>query len=103
MNNLPIVKNQLNDEEKTLIKMHLNDKNYNVVVEFRKADDSIRIINCTTAREIVARYLPEKTEQPMARKKNEDVQIVFDTDKKEWRSFRWDRVTAVSTRENFNF
>lgn len=99
----------IEDKDKELIKIHLNDKNFKVVVEFLKADDTLRVMNCTTAGEIIERYLPERNEQPMARKKNEDVQIVFDIDKKEWRSFRWDRVTAVTTEnkivktEIFNF
>ncbi len=89
------------------IKAKLNDPNYLTTVEFRKADDSIRIINGTTAVKLVSRYIPEPEpdiEKPKTvRKHNEKVQTIFDLDKKEWRSFRWDRVISISTQQmNFS-
>lgn len=80
------------------LKQRLNDPNFLVTVEFRKADDSLRVINGTTAMELISRYIPEPepdTEAPkIEKKKNDEIQVIFDLDKKEWRSFRWDRVVS---------
>jgi hypothetical protein len=67
----------------------LND--VNVYVTFNKKDGTEREMKCTLDPEEVPLY-EKKTE----RKANPDTCFVFDIDKKEWRSFRYDSVTRVS-------
>ena len=82
------------------VKVHecLMNPDYKVMIEFTKADGSNRIMNCTTAEDIINRYIEPKEpdcESTKPRKSNDDVQCVFDIDKKSWRSFRWDRIVEV--------
>jgi len=60
-----------------------------VEVTFTKKDGSERIMKCTLKEE----YLPEIV--GAERKKNEESLAVFDLDKKDWRSFRWDSIVEV--------
>lgn len=91
------------DTTDTLLKekvhTYLINPDYEVMVEFKKTDGSIRIMNCTTAPEIIDRYTepkePDCESSTKPRKKNEDVQCVFDVDKKSWRSFRWDSIIEI--------
>ena len=64
-----------------------------VQVTFEKSDGTDRIMKCTLKEELVTPY-EKKTNR--TRKQNEDVCVVFDTDKQEWRSFRYDTVKSVS-------
>ncbi|CAB5221809.1 WYL domain containing protein [uncultured Caudovirales phage] len=66
----------------------LND--VNVFVKFNKKDGTEREMLCTLSDEAPA--YEKKTE----RKANPDTCFVFDVEKKEWRSFRYDSVTRVS-------
>jgi hypothetical protein len=61
-----------------------------VFIEFNKKDGTKREMLCTLSEE--APIYEKKTE----RKANPDTCFVFDVDKKEWRSFRYDSVTRVS-------
>ena len=64
-------------------------------VEFTKIDGSKRIMSCTLDEEIIPTdALPKATGTPRA--KSTDVLAVFDIDVGEWRSFRWDSITAVT-------
>lgn len=65
------------------------------LIEFEKADGSIRKLRGTLDLDnlISEEYHPKNE---VERKKNQDVQNVFDLDKKEWRSFRWDKLRAVN-------
>lgn len=71
------------------------------LVEFKKADGSIRVMNCTLSDLHGAKYTqtpivenaakePQKKKQP-----NEDVCAVWDIDAGAWRSFRWDRLIRI--------
>lgn len=62
-----------------------------IQIEFEKADGSIRKLRGTLDLDnlIKEEYHPKKE---VDRKKNPDVQVVFDLDKNEWRSFRWDKL-----------
>jgi WYL_2, Sm-like SH3 beta-barrel fold len=66
----------------------LND--IRVFIKFNKKDGTEREMLCTLSEE--APVYEKKTE----RKANPDTCFVFDVEKKEWRSFRYDSVTRVS-------
>lgn len=63
-----------------------------VQVTFLKKDGTERKMLCTLKPGLVESY-EKKTERQKTI--NEDVCPVFDLDKKEWRSFRYDSITAV--------
>ena len=61
---------------------------------FEKTNGELREMNAT----VKAGLIPEDkmpTEESQ-RKSNPDVKVVFDVDKGEWRSFRWDRLRFVN-------
>lgn len=103
---MKILNTENNETLKAELNMYLANPDYEVTVEFKKTDGSIRIMNCTTAFQIIEFYTEPKvfndlnfdiiTESPKQRKKNDDVQAVFDVDKKSWRSFRWDNIIGAS-------
>ena len=63
-----------------------------VTVFFKKKDDTIREMNCTLHADHVVKY-DKKTD--IIKKVNEEICRVFDLDKQEWRSFRFDSVTEI--------
>jgi hypothetical protein len=63
-----------------------------VNVHFRKKDGSIRIMNCTLQEGKTLDY-EKKTDR--VKTVSEDTCPVYDIDKKEWRSFRYDSITEV--------
>ena len=67
----------------------LND--VTVFINFIKKDGTERKMKCTLKSDEVIPY-EKKTE----RKPNPDTCFVFDVEKQEWRSFRYDSVTRVS-------
>ena len=68
-------------------------RNERVNVCFTKADGTERWLHCTLHPELIP--VVEKTDAPQ-RKVSESAQSVWDIDKQEWRSFRWDRVKEFS-------
>jgi WYL_2, Sm-like SH3 beta-barrel fold len=60
-----------------------------VEVTFTKKDGTERVMNCTLQED----YLPETT--GVGRAASFDAVSVYDVDKEDWRSFRWDSVKAV--------
>lgn len=60
-----------------------------VVVRFKKADGTERVMNCTLRDDVVVPH--EKTTERV-KPVNESVCPVWDIDKKAWRSFRYDSV-----------
>lgn len=85
-------RNLLTEEGKSALKelLHAGE----VRVMFLKADGSLREMRATLDLDnlINEEYHPKNE---VERKKNPDVQVVFDLDKNEWRSFRWDKLVAV--------
>ena len=62
-------------------------------ITFTKVDGDERVMDCTLQEHIVP---PTKYTD---RKKNEEVLLVFDINKAEWRSFRLDSVTNIELLE----
>ena len=80
-----------------------------VTVTFTKADGTVRDMHCTLDWDrIPADKQPqdvpvEKLLETKKRKQPDEHSIrVFDLDKKEWRSFRFDRLKKVTAELNFN-
>lgn len=63
-----------------------------VTVTFKKKDGTLREMNCTLKPDLVKEY-EKKTER--TKTVNEETCPVFDIDKQEWRSFRYDSITEV--------
>jgi hypothetical protein len=63
-----------------------------VQVKFTKSNGEERVMRCTTNEfEISIEKLPKGT----GPRHTDEVQRVFDVDKQEWRSFRWDSVIEI--------
>jgi hypothetical protein len=62
---------------------------YVVEVIFTKKDGTERVMNCT----LLEDYLPETT--GAGRAASLDAVSVYDVDKEDWRSFRWDSIKAI--------
>ena len=66
-----------------------------VEVTFTKKDGTQRVMNCTLKEGVVVPY-EKKTDK--VKETHIDICPVFDTDKQEWRSFKYDAITKVSTK-----
>lgn len=68
-----------------------------VKVTFKKVDGTDRVMLCTTMPELLPKQetTPEGEEPKKERKPNPEVQVAFDLEKNEWRSFRYDRIISV--------
>jgi hypothetical protein len=75
-----------------------------VLVEFVKADGTVRAMNCTLSEDLGAKYtvINETADNPTAavgaaaaRRVNTDVCKIWDVDSAAWRSFRWDRLKRI--------
>ena len=64
-----------------------------VTVKFKKSNGEEREMKCTLKEGIVVPYQP-KTEN--TKKHNDEVLPVWDIDKNEWRSFRYDSIISVT-------
>ena len=67
-------------------------RNYVVDVTFTKKDGTERKMDCTLKEENIVQY-EKKTER--VKTLNEETCPVFDLEKNEWRSFRYDAITKV--------
>lgn len=90
----PTYYSSANEEERKIFREWLNGvlRMHYVNVHFRKKDGSIRIMNCTLQEGKTSDY-EKKTDRVKA--VSEDTCPVFDIDKKEWRSFRYDSITEI--------
>lgn len=77
------------DELITLLKMQT------VNIEFTKINGTVRKMTCTLMPEMLPDQI-DLEEYAYTRKGNPDILAVFDTDKDEWRSFRWDSLLSVN-------
>lgn len=64
-------------------------------VEFTKVDGTKRVMSCTLDEDIIPQDMMPK-ETSTSRAKSTDALAVFDVDIGEWRSFRWDSITAIT-------
>ena len=91
----PTLYNEWSEQERKVFKdwlvSHL--KYGPVTVTFKKKDGTLREMNCTLKSELAKDY-EKKTER--TKTVNEDTCPVFDLDKQEWRSFRYDAITSVT-------
>lgn len=72
--------------------LKVNLKKGEAVVEFTKLNGQHRVLRCTLKQDVVPPF-PEN--RVVKVKPNPDTLCVWDLDKSEWRSFRYDRVTSV--------
>lgn len=87
------------EEFKTWTLGLLHDENLKsgLCVTFTKKDGSERNMQCTlTESKIPADKRPKGTNESETASTVGSAVRVFDTEKQEWRSFRWDSVTKVS-------
>lgn len=67
-------------------------KSQEVTIFFKKVDGTEREMLCTLSEsQIPAEKLPKNS----GKAKSEDALAVFDVEKQDWRSFRWDSVTRI--------
>jgi hypothetical protein len=64
-------------------------KEYVIEVTFTKKDGTERVMNCT----LLEDYLPETT--GVGNAASLDALAVYDVDKEDWRSFRWDSIKSI--------
>lgn len=89
MENSELVKLLKQDEIITQLKMQTMN------IEFMKKDGTRRKMTCTLMPEMLPAQV-DLEELINTRKGNPDILAVFDTDKDEWRSFRWDSLLSVN-------
>lgn len=78
----------------TWVKGLLHDSNIkNLCITFTKSDGSSREMHCTLVEgAIPLDKIPKNADSPTST----TTQRVFDVDKQEWRSFKWESITHVS-------
>jgi hypothetical protein len=76
------------DERDLLVK---NLKKFEMKVTFTKANGDVRVMHCTLKEGV----MPPPKESPAARKLSPDALAVWDLEKSEWRSFRYDTITDI--------
>jgi len=93
-----VFKNEKEFEEfKTWTLGVLHDENIkDLCVTFTKKDGTERAMRCTLVEgRIPTEHKPTTEASNSTRKNSGSALAVFDTEKSEWRSFRWDSVTKV--------
>lgn len=82
---------------KKLIKIGINRSIVNL--SFEKADGTVREMRGTTNFEFLPKEIQDKflsdEKEGKVRKQNDDLCVIFDLDKNEWRSFRFDRLIDI--------
>jgi hypothetical protein len=82
--------NEWGETEKNWLKMLLREQN--VIIEFEKKDGLLRSMTCTLSEnKIPAEKMPKGT----GKVKSDEVLAVFDVEKDDWRSFRWDSIKRI--------
>ena len=91
-----VFKNEKEFEEfKTWTLGVLHDRNIkDLCVTFTKQDGSERAMRCTLVEEAIPQDKQPKTQSATSQTAGSAVRV-FDIEKQEWRSFRWDSVTKV--------
>lgn len=62
-------------------------------IEFTKSDGTVRKMRCSLKDDLVSKYekKTERTKEP-----NTSTQSVYDLDKQQWRSFRWENLISFN-------
>jgi len=61
-------------------------------VEFTKANGTVRFMRCTLRKDVIPEYQEKGSKKTPP---SGDVLVVWDLEKNEWRSFRYDRIKTV--------
>jgi hypothetical protein len=78
------------ETEKNWLKSILREQN--MTIEFEKKDGTLRKLFCTLSEnKIPAEKMPKGT----GKAKSDEVLAVFDVEKDDWRSFRWDSIKRI--------
>jgi hypothetical protein len=72
-----------------------DDKAKDLCITFTKKDGTVRDMRCTLCEGRIPADKQPKTEGSTTKDSGSAVRV-FDTEKQEWRSFRWESVTKVS-------
>ena len=89
------IKQFATEEGKTWINELLHDENIeNLCITFTKKDGTERQMHCTLSESRIPTDKQPKTQQSAS--DSGSALRVFDTDKGEWRSFRWDSIKNVT-------
>lgn len=85
---------QINDEFKNWVKGLLHDENGNLCITFTKKDGTSRNMFCTLAESKIPADKQPKSQETDSQTSGSACRV-FDTEKQEWRSFRWDSILEV--------
>jgi hypothetical protein len=82
-----------NEDQQFLIKLlHRGE----LTIEFTKVNGDFRSMNCTLDQNLIPEDKQPKDDAGKSEKKMSDQALrVFDTNKQEWRSFRWSNLTKI--------
>jgi hypothetical protein len=88
---------QADEQERELFRTWMQDilKNERVNICFTKADGTERWLHCSLHPDLIPAEKLQK-EEASTRKRSIEAQSVWDIDKNDWRSFRWDSVREFS-------
>lgn len=86
------------EEDRAIIQARLSDGPCQVI--FTKRDGTDRTMICTTKRDLVIPY-EKKTDR--TKPENNETCFVFDLEKKEWRSFRYDSVKGFAANVSYDY
>lgn len=77
-----------------MIQKFLGSDDVELTIEFEKKNGEMRLMRCTTNLDNVP--LDQHPKGDGNKKRNPDVQAVFDLDKNAWRSFHWDSLRSYT-------
>lgn len=80
----------IDDESKNWLKTLLRETE--VTIKFVKKDGSERKMVCTL---LESKIPEEKQPKNTGKKQNDESLAVFDLEKQDWRSFRWDSINTI--------
>ena len=74
---------------------HLRTNAEGITVVFTKADGTERTMRCTLLEKLIPKEKQPKSETPNSSTPGPAIRV-FDVEKEEWRSFRWDSVKRIT-------
>lgn len=85
---------EINDQFKNWVKGQLHDDNANLCITFTKKDGTVRDLYCTLAESKIPADKQPKSQEADSQTSGSACRV-FDVQKQEWRSFRWDSIVKV--------